>query len=110
MKRVLQRWQKRALYGRFAVSAFLFALRHTFPIDAGQGRLASVEMTGVSLESREGLRIPIERLDATVRLRSLLFGRRGTAFDAALFEGRVKGFAEDGKTARRIAATISGVD
>ena len=127
----LKPWQRRAAYGAFAFLAFLFALRQTFPTEAVKERLvmeaaaqgwlvhvadvrpaglAGVGMTSVSLESREGLRIPIERLDATLRPLSLLAGRRGVSFDARLFEGRVKGFLEEGKASRRLVASVSGVD
>jgi len=127
----LKPWQRRAAYGAFAFLAFVFALRQTFPTEAVKERLvmeaaaqgwlvhvadvqpaglAGVGMTSVSLESREGLRIPIERLDATLRPFSLLLGRRGVSFDARLFEGRVKGFIEQGKADRRLVASISGVD
>jgi type II secretion system protein N len=127
----LKPWQRRAAYGAFAFLAFVFALRQTFPTEAVKERLimeaaaqgwlvhvadvrpaglAGVGMTSVSLESREGLRIPIEQLDATLRPLALLLGRRGISFDARLFEGRVKGFFEEGKAARRIVASISGVD
>ncbi|HEX7622237.1 MAG TPA: type II secretion system protein GspN [Anaeromyxobacteraceae bacterium] len=127
----LKPWQRRAAYGAFAFLAFVFALRQTFPTEAVKERLimeaaaqgwlvhvadvrpaglAGVGMTSVSLESREGLRIPIEQLDATLRPLALLLGRRGFSFDARLFEGRVKGFFEEGKAARRIVASISGVD
>jgi type II secretion system protein N len=131
MKLQLKRWQRWMAYGLFAVLAFAFALRQTFPTDAVKERLvleaaaqgwqvsmadvqpsgfAGIDMRGVTLESRDGLRIPIERVDASLRLLPLLVGRRGVSFDAALFEGRVQGFAEQGKEARRLVATISGVD
>lgn len=127
----LQGWQRRAAYGAFAVAAFLFALRQTVPTDAVKERLVmeaaaqgwqvsvadvqpaglvGVSMRSVALESRDGLRIPIERLDATLRLWPLLLGRRSFNFDARLFEGRVKGFAEERRTGRRISATIASVD
>src|SRR5690242_16549490 len=127
----LKPWQRRAAYGAFAFLAFLFALRQTFPTEAVKERLimeaaaqgwlvnvadvrpvglAGVGMTSLSLESRDGLRIPFERLDATLRPLSMLLGRRGLSFDARLFEGRVRGFFEEGKSTRRIVASISGVD
>ena len=127
----LQGWQRWTAYGLFAFLAFVFALRQTVPTDAVKERiimeaaaqgwqvsiadvrpagLVGVSMRSVSLESRDGLRIPIEKLDATLRLWPLLLGRRSFNFDATLFEGHVKGFAEDRKTARRIYAKISGVD
>ena len=131
MELKLKRWQRWTAYGVFAALAFLFALRQTFPTAAVKERLiieaaslgwqvsvadvrpagfAGVGMTGVSLESRDGVRIPIERLDATLRLWPLLTGRRGVSFDAQLYDGRVKGFAEEGKARRRLVATLAGVD
>ena len=127
----LKPWQRRAAYGVFAFLAFLFALRQTIPTEAVKERLVmeaaargwqisiadirpaglvGVGMTSISLESRDGLRIPIEKLDATLRLWPLLLGRRSFSFDAALFDGRVKGFAEEGKTMRRLMAKVAGVN
>jgi len=127
----LKPWQRWAAYGVFAAAAFLLALRQTFPTqavkerlimeaaaqgwqvrvaDVGPAGLLGVAMTSLSLESREGLRIPIERLEATLRPWSFLRGRRGVAFDATLFEGHVKGFAEEGGQTRRLAATLDGID
>jgi type II secretion system protein N len=127
----IQGWHRWAAYGLFAFLAFAFALRQTLPADAVKERLmmeaaaqgwqvsvadvrpaglVGVSMTGVTLESREGLRIPIERLDATLRLLPLLLGRRSFNFDATLFEGRVKGFAENRSASRRIYAKVTGVD
>jgi type II secretion system protein N len=127
----LRGWQRWAAYGLFALVAFVIALRQTMPVEAVKERLimeaaaqgwqvsvadvrpagmAGVRMTSVTLESRDGVRIPIERLDASLRLWPLLLGRRSLSFDAALFEGRVRGFAEDRKTVRRIYATVAGVD
>ncbi len=127
----LQGWQRWAAYGLFAFAAFLFALRQTVPTEAVKERLVmeaaaqgwqisiadvqpaglvGVSMRSVSLESRDGLRIPIEKLDATLRLLPLLLGRRSFDFDATIFEGHVKGFAEERKTSRRIRAKVAGVD
>ncbi len=127
----LERRHRLVGYGIFAFLAFVFALRATIPIEAVKERivmegaargwqvsiadvrpagLVGVGMTSISLESADGLRIPIEKLDATLRLWPLLIGRRGFNFDAALFDGRVKGFAEEGKTTRRLMATVAGVD
>ena len=124
-------WQRRAAYGLFAAVAFVFALRQTVPVTALRERvvmeaaaqgwrvsiadvrpagLIGVGMTSISLESRDGLRVPIERLDATLRLWPLLLGRRSVAFDATLFDGHVKGFAEEGSSRRRIVANVAGLD
>jgi type II secretion system protein N len=67
-------------------------------------------MTGVTLQLADGARIPIDRLHATVRLLPLVFGRRGINFQANLFEGKVKGYAEDGRGTQHIVATVAGVD
>ncbi len=127
----LEPWHRWAGYGAFAFLAFVFALRQTIPAEAVKERivmeaaaqgwqvsiadarpagLVGVGMTSVSLESVDGLRIPIEKLDATLRLWPLLLGRRSFGFDAALFEGHVKGFAEESKTTHRVVATLAGVD
>jgi type II secretion system protein N len=127
----LKTWQRRTLYGLFAAFAFLFALRQTTPIEAVKERLVmeaaaqgwqlsiadaraagfvGIGMNGVTLQLADGTRIPVERLDATLRLLPLVLGRRGVSFDAALYDGHVKGFAEDGRGAQRIVATVAGVD
>jgi type II secretion system protein N len=127
----LKPWQRWTAYGVFAFLAFLFALRQTFPTETVKERLvmeaaaqgwqisvvevqpagfAGIGMSGVTLESRDGLRIPIDRLEASLRLWPLLLGRRSVAFDATLFDGRVKGYAEDVKTSHRFVATVAGVD
>lgn len=124
-------WQRKAGYGAFALLAFAFALRQTFPADAVKERLlidaaaqgwqisagdaspaglVGVSMKDVTLEPRDGLRIPIDRLEATLRLWPLLLGRRGVSFDATLFEGRVKGFAEERASGQRVVAELAGVD
>src|SRR5512138_1506503 len=85
----LKRWQRWTAYGLFAAVAFAFALRQTFPTEAVKERLileaaaagwqvsvvdvrpsgfAGIGMNGVTFESRDGLRIPVERLDASLRL------------------------------------------
>jgi type II secretion system protein N len=127
----LERRHRLVGYSAFAFLAFVLALRLTIPIEAVKERivmeaaargwqvsiadvrsagLVGVGMTSISLESRDGMRIPIEKVDATLRLWPLLLGRRGFNFDAALFDGRVRGFAEESKTTRRLAATVTGVD
>ncbi len=127
----LKTWQRRTLYGLFAAVAFLFALRQTSPIEAVKERLvieaaaqgwqlsvadarpagfAGIGMNGVTLQLADGTRIPIERLDATLRLWPLVLGRRGISFDAMLYDGHVKGFAEERRGAQRIVATVTGVD
>ncbi len=127
----LKPWQRWAAYAAFTVVAFVFALRQTFPTDAVKERLvleaasagwqisvadvrpagiAGIGMRSVVLESRDGTRIPVDRLDAKVRILPLLVGRRGVSYDASLFDGHVRGVAEAGKTAQRLTAQVTGVD
>src|SRR5512146_2360764 len=127
----LKPWQRWAAYGLFAVLAFAFALRQTFPTEAVKERivleaaaagwqvsvadvrpagLAGIGMSSVILESRDGLRVPIEKVDAHIRLLPLLVGRRSFDFDAAVFEGRVRGVAEASQTVRHLSAELARVD
>jgi len=123
--------QRRLGYGLFALAAFVFALRQTLPAEevrerltmeaatrgwqlsigqVGPAGLVGVSMRNILVESREGVRLPLERLDATVRLLPLVLGRRGVAYDAWLFGGRVRGFFEDRKSGPQFAAAVSGVN
>jgi type II secretion system protein N len=127
----LKTWQRRTLYALFAAVAFLFALRQTFPIEAVKERLVmaaaaqgwqlsvadarpagfvGIGMSGVTLQLRDGSRVPIDKLDATLRVWPLLLGRRSIAFDASLYAGRVNGFAEERRGAQHIVLTVAGVD
>jgi type II secretion system protein N len=124
-------WRKWLAYGAFAVLAFAFALRQTFPAEAvreriiieaaaqgWQARVADVQpagffgvdLTGITFESRDGLRVPVERLQVSPRLWALLLGRQGASFDARLFDGRVRGVVEASRTARHVAMRIANVD
>ena len=123
--------QRRAGYVLFALLAFVVALRETLPAEAlrerlvmeaaargwqvsidqiGPAGLIGVSMRSIRLESREGLRIPLDRLDATLRLWPLFLGRRGIAFDVRLFGGRVRGFVEQSRKGPRVSAEVAGVD
>ena len=124
-------WKKWAAYGAFALVAFAFALRQTAPVDALSERLvleaaaagwqlrladsapagfAGVRMTGVTLESAAGAKIPLDAVTAKLRLLPLLLGRRSVDFDADVYGGRVEGIAEESATARRLAARLDKVD
>jgi len=124
-------WRRTAAYGALFAVAFLVALRQTFPAEAvlerlvlegaalgwqvkaakaGPGGLLGVRFTGLTLESREGARVPVEELRASVRLWPLLLGRRGLDFDARLYDGRVRGLMEEGRSVRRVAATVEGLN
>jgi type II secretion system protein N len=127
----LKGWKKHGAYAALFAVAFALALRQTFPADAvrerlvleaaaqgwqvkvlevGPGGVFGVRFTGVTLESRDGARVPLEEVQASLRLRSLLVGRRGFDFDARMYDGRVKGLFEEGRSVRRVAAHVQGLD
>src|SRR5512138_591354 len=104
----------RLLYGLFAAAAFVLALRWTFPSEAVRERLIyeagargwqidveqvapsgvlGVRMDGVALTDASGLKIPVERLDASLEVLPLLVGRRVLDYQASLYEGTVEGSA-----------------
>jgi type II secretion system protein N len=124
-------WKRRAAYGAFLAASFLFALQRTFPAEAVRERImleaaaqgwqvrmgevspsgfAGMTASAVTLESRDGLRIPIEEARASLRLWPLLLGRRGIAFDLVLFQGRLRGVVEEGRGWQRLALTGKDVD
>ncbi|HYQ82193.1 MAG TPA: type II secretion system protein GspN [Anaeromyxobacteraceae bacterium] len=128
---VLEGWKKRAAYGAFFALAFLLALQRTFPADAVRERLtleaaaqgwqvrmndiapsgfAGVRMSEVTLESRDGTRIPLEQARLSLRLWPLLLGRRSLAFDLQIFQGRLTGVVETGSSAQRLALRGQGID
>jgi len=127
----LEGWRRPAAYSAFFLAAFLFALHHTFPIEAVQERLileaaargwqlrmndlapaglAGVRAREVTLQTRDGTRIPVEEVTASVKPFALLAGRRAVAFEASLFDGRVSGVSEQGRTVQRLALHASGID
>jgi len=127
-------WTRRrvvAAYAAFAVVAFVLALRWTFPseavrqrliMEAGQrgwqiemervsaGGLLGVRARGVKIETSSGLAFPIEDLTASLRPLPLLLGRRSVAFDAAVYDGRVRGTADLSGDQRRVVLDVNGVD
>jgi len=124
-------WKRRTAYGAFLVLSFLFALQRTFPTEAVRERImleaaaqgwqvrmgdlspsgfGGMTASAVTLESRDGLRIPIDEARASLRLWPLLLGRRGIAFDLALFQGRLRGVVEEGRGWRRLVLTGRDVD
>lgn len=128
---VLEGWRKRAAYAAFFALAFLLALQRTFPVDAVRERLtleaaaqgwqvrmgdiapsgfAGVRMSEVTLESREGTRIPVEEARVSLRLWPLVLGRRGLAYDLRLFQGRLQGVAEEGRGVQRLLLRGEGID
>jgi len=128
---VLEGWKKRAAYGAFFALAFLLALQRTFPAEAVRERLtleaaaqgwqvhmndiaprgfAGVRMREVTLESRDGMRIPLQEARAWLRLWPLLVGKRSLAFDLRLFQGRLEGVVEEGRGVQRLALRGEGLD
>jgi len=126
----LKGWRRTAAYVLFFLTSFLLALHHTFPIEAVKERLileaaaqgwllrmndlspsglAGVRATEVTLQTRDGTRIPVEELRASLRALPLLAGRRAVAFDAKIFDGTVSGVSEQGRTTQRLQLKASGI-
>ncbi len=124
-------WKRTAAYAAFFGLAFLLALQRTFPTQAVKERLmleaaaqgwqvqmgditasgfGGVRAKNVTLESRDGLRLPIEEVTASLRFWPLLLGRRSVSFEAALFEGRLSGIAEQGRGWQRLRLRGQGID
>lgn len=128
-------WTRRrvvAAYAAFAVVAFLLSLRWTFPaeamkerliMEAGQrgwqvdvervspgGGLLGVRARGLKVETASGLSIPVDDLTASIRILPLLVGRRSIAFDADVYDGRVRGTADLSGDVRQIVLDVQGVD
>ncbi len=121
----------RVYYGVFAVVAFALALRWTFPSEAVRERLIyeagdrgwqidmgdvspsgllGVRMDGVALTDASGLKIPIDRLDASLRLLPLLVGRRVLDYQASVYDGTVEGSAALSGQSRGVTLDVDGVD
>lgn len=124
-------WKPRLLYGAFFAAALLLALRQTFPAEAvkerlvleaaqrgwqvnaaeaGPAGLIGVSLKDVTLKDREGLTIPVEQLDASLAVWQLLRGRRRLAFDARLYDGRVRGTFDLGGGPQAIDLRVDGLD
>jgi len=124
-------WRRTAAYALFFLAAFLFALHQTFPIEAVKERLtleaaaqgwqlrmnelahhglAGIRAREVTLQTRDGTRIPVEELTASLRPLPLLLGRRAVTFDLRLFAGRVSGLNEQGGAARHLQLQARGID
>jgi type II secretion system protein N len=74
------------------------------------GGLLGVTAHGVKLETGSGLAIPLDELSASMRLLPLLVGRRSVAFDALVYDGRVRGHADLSGEPRNLTLEIDGVD
>jgi type II secretion system protein N len=131
MKIVWTRRRVVAAYAVFAVLAFFLSLRLTFPAEAvkerlimeagrrgwqidvervSAGGLLGVRARGVKLETSSGLAIPIDDVTTSLRILPLLAGRRSIAFDASLYDGRVRGTADLSGDVRGLALDVRGVD
>lgn len=127
----LDGWKKFLAYGALFAVAFVLALRQTFPAeavlerlvidgaaqgwqvkvtDSGPGGFLGVRFSGMTLESREGVKIPVDQLTASLRIWPLFLGRRGVDYDARLYEGRVTGLVEEGRGVRRVVARVADLD
>ena len=128
-------WSRRkivAAYAAFAVVAFVLSLRWTFPaeamkdrlvMEAGQrgwqidvdrvsagGGLLGIRARGLKVDTGSGLWIPIDDLTASLRILPLLVGRRSIAFDADLYDGRIRGTADLSGDVRQLVVDVRGLD
>jgi type II secretion system protein N len=124
-------WKRTAAYVAFFVLAFLWALHATFPTEAVKERLIleaaaqgwqvrlndiaprgllGVQAREVTLQTRDGSRIPLDEVRVSLRPLALLSGRSAVAFDAALFDGTVSGVTERGSTVQRLRLHAAGID
>ncbi len=127
----LKGWRRPAAYVAFFTASFFVALHFTFPVEAVKERLileaaaqgwvlrmndlspyglAGVRAREVTLQTRDGTRIPVEQVRASLRAFPLLVGRRALVFDADLFDGNVSGSTEQGRAAQRLQLKASGID
>ena len=125
-------WRPRLGYAAFALVAFLVALRFTFPADAVRermvleaaargltlevqrihpgGGLLGLAAEGITLDDGSGVKLAVDEATVTLRFWPLLAGRRSIAFDAALWDGRVRGQADLSGDPRPLEVTVDGVD
>jgi type II secretion system protein N len=124
-------WRPRLGYGAFALLSFALALRWTFPADAAKQRLVleaaargwqvdaqrvgpggflGLTAEGLTVEGASGLKVPVDELTASLRVLPLLTGRRAIAFDARLYDGRVRGTADLSGDERSVKVSVEGVD
>lgn len=125
-------WRPRLLYGAFTVVAFFLSLRWTFPSEAVKERLIveagargwqiefdqlgagggvlGVSGEGVRLEDSTGLKLPLDKVTASLEVLPLLRGKRVLSFDARAWDGRLVGSTELSGEARRSIVKIDGLD
>lgn len=121
----------RLLYGGFAVLSFALALRLTFPAEAVKERLIyeagargwqvdvervrpgaflGVRLDGVAFTDAAGMKVPLERLNASLRVMPLFLGRRVLSFHAAFLDGTVEGTADLSGDPRHVEVELTGLD
>jgi type II secretion system protein N len=66
-------------------------------------------MDAVTLEGATGARLALDRVTAKLRLLPLVLGRRALDYDARLYEGAVRGRAEERGGSQRLVARFDGV-
>jgi type II secretion system protein N len=76
----------------------------------GPSGVLGLRADGVTVEDRTGLKVPVARLEAGLKVLPLLVGRRVATFDADVFDGRIAGSAELSGALRHVSLTVSGVD
>jgi type II secretion system protein N len=124
-------WKPRLLYGAFTALALVLALRWTFPsgavlerlsaeavargwtleaAEAGPAGLIGLSLREVTLKSRSGLTVPLDRIDLTLPLWPLLTGKRRVALDAWLYDGRVSGAFDLASGPQKYQAELAGID
>jgi type II secretion system protein N len=127
-------WMKnrtKLLYGVFTAVAFLLALRWTFPSEAVKERLIyeagaagwqidvqevrpggmlGVRMEGLTLTDAAGLKMPVDELDAALRVLPLLVGKRTLDFRAALYGGTVEGEVDLSGATRDLALRVEDLN
>ena len=123
--------KSRLLYGAFALLAFAVALRLTFPSEAvkerliyeagargwqidvrkvGPGNLLGVRLQDVALTNPSGMKVPLERLDASLKILPLLLGKRVAAFRASFLDGTISGTADLSGDLRHLAVEVKDLD
>jgi len=124
-------WKPRLAYSAFFAVAFVLAFRQTFPVqalkerlileasargwhfdaaDVGPAGIVGMRATDVVLEDRGGTRVALDEVAVSLRLLPLLIGTRSVAFDARLWEGRIRGTAGLGSGDRRVTASLQKLD
>lgn len=127
----LEGWKRTAAYAAFFVLAFVWALHATFPVEAVKERiileaaaqgwqvrlndlapsgLLGVRAREVTVQTRDGGRIPVDEARVSLRLLPTVMGRRAFNFSASIFDGAVDGYSDQGKNVHRFQLKATGLD